>query len=91
MAAFELAEIAGIGFTLGSDDIGFLFGEDQARYLVACNFDQAEALMVNADKSGVPIEHVGRFGGENATIGNSSTPMSALSKQYRTAFGQIFS
>lgn len=91
VAAFELAEIAGIGFTLGSDDIGFLFGEDQARYLVACNFDQAEALMVNADKSGVPIEHVGRFGGENATIGNSSTPMSALSKQYRTAFGQIFS
>ena len=90
MAAFELAEIAGIGFELESDDMGFLFGEDQARYLIACNFDQAKSLMVNADEAGVPIEHVGRFGGEDAIIGIASTPMSTLSKQYRTAFGRIF-
>jgi phosphoribosylformylglycinamidine synthase subunit PurL len=34
---------------------GALFGEDQARYLVACSFDQAEALMAAAGAAGVPL------------------------------------
>ena len=48
LAAFEMAEAGGIGVTLDAHDTPTLFGEDQARYLVACDFDQAEALMVAA-------------------------------------------
>ncbi len=36
LAAFEMAEAAGLGVTLDAGDTGALFGEDQARYLVAC-------------------------------------------------------
>ena len=59
LAAFELAEAAGVGVCLDDASTEFLFGEDQARYLVACNFDQAEALMIAAGQAGVPLD----FGG----------------------------
>ncbi|MEO0785973.1 MAG: pyruvate, phosphate dikinase, partial [Pseudomonadota bacterium] len=36
-----VAEAAGVGVTLTAHDPGELFGEDQARYLIACSFDKA--------------------------------------------------
>ena len=86
LAAFELAETAGVGVTLDASDTPTLFGEDQARYLIACNFDQAEALMVAASSAGVPIESVGRFGGDVVSFGGSSAPLTELSAVFRSAF-----
>ncbi len=86
LAAFELAEAAGIGVTLDSSDMGMLFGEDQARYLVACNFDQAEALMIAAGRAGVPVASVGRFGGDMVRFDRSSAPLAELSGLFRSAF-----
>ncbi|KPQ08571.1 MAG: phosphoribosylformylglycinamidine synthase subunit PurL [Rhodobacteraceae bacterium HLUCCA12] len=88
LAAFEMAEAAGIGVTLDSNDTPTLFGEDQARYLVACGFDQAEALMVAAGRAGVPVQTVGRFGGAAVRMGDSEAALSALSALYRGAFVQ---
>ena len=53
LAAFELAQATNVGVTLDVGDTPTLFGEDQARYLVACNFDKAEALMMAAGAAGV--------------------------------------
>jgi phosphoribosylformylglycinamidine synthase II len=86
LAAFELAEAAGLGVILDSADQATLFGEDQARYLVACNFDQAEALMIAAGQARVPIAHVGRIGGDTVWLGRSSAPMEEMSALYRSAF-----
>jgi phosphoribosylformylglycinamidine synthase II len=86
LAAFEMAEAAGMGVTLESGQIDELFGEDQARYLVACNFDQAEALMVAAGQAGVVLATVGRFGGEMVQFGTDSAELSELSALYRSAF-----
>ncbi len=86
LAAFEMAEAAGIGVTLDAGDIPALFGEDQARYLIAAGFDQAEALMTAAGKAGVPLAVVGRFGGDVVSFGNDSAPLADLSRLYRTAF-----
>jgi len=86
LAAFEMAEGAGLGVTLDQGETGFLFGEDQARYLVACGFDQAEALMVAARAAGVPVVTVGKFGGENVSFGGASAPLAELSALYRSAF-----
>ncbi len=88
LAAFEMAEAAGVGVSLDSDDTATLFGEDQGRYLIACNFDAAEALMVEAGKAGVTLETVGRFGGEAVSFGNASAPLAALSATYRNSFAQ---
>ncbi|MCW1933415.1 phosphoribosylformylglycinamidine synthase subunit PurL [Pararhodobacter zhoushanensis] len=86
LAAFEMAEAAGMGVSLDEGDSAFLFGEDQARYLVACSFDQAEALMVAASAAGVPMNTVGKFGGDTVSMGASSAPLAELSARYRSAF-----
>ncbi|NRB34871.1 MAG: phosphoribosylformylglycinamidine synthase subunit PurL [Rhodobacteraceae bacterium] len=86
LAAFELAEAAGVGVQIDDGDMAHLFGEDQARYLVACNFDQAEGLMIAAGQAGVPIVSVGRFTGDSVKLGQSDAPLAELSALYRSAF-----
>ncbi|PTW51725.1 phosphoribosylformylglycinamidine synthase subunit PurL [Rhodovulum kholense] len=86
LAAFELAQAGGIGVTLDAADTPTLFGEDQARYLVAAGFDAAEALMVAAAKAGVPLAAVGRFGGDQVSFGGVSAPLADLTALYRSAF-----
>ncbi|HBB84617.1 MAG TPA: phosphoribosylformylglycinamidine synthase subunit PurL, partial [Sulfitobacter sp.] len=53
LAAFELAETAGIGVEIESDDTATLFGEDQARYLVACTAEAAETLIAAGKEADV--------------------------------------
>ena len=86
LAAFEMAEEAGIGLRLISDDIGQLFGEDQARYLVACDASGAAALLEQADKAGIPAASVGSFGGSAVQLGDDAADLSDLSSLYRGAF-----
>ena len=86
LAAFELAEASNVGVWLDSDDTPTLFGEDQARYLIACNFDQAEGLMLAAAQAGVPLHSVGKFTGDTVWMGNCSAPLSELSEVYRSSF-----
>ncbi|WP_386625924.1 phosphoribosylformylglycinamidine synthase subunit PurL [Sulfitobacter geojensis] len=90
LAAFELAEGAGVGITLDAADTPTLFGEDQARYLIACNFDQAEALMIAATAAGLTMETVGKFGGSDVTMGGVSAPLSELSAVFRATFEGTF-
>lgn len=90
LAAFELAEGSGLGVQLDSSDTPELFGEDQARYLVACSFDMAEALMIAAGQEGLPIQTVGRFGGTAVRFGSSEASLEDLSQIYRTSFAGVF-
>ena len=86
LAAFELAEAAGVGVVLDTDDTATLFGEDQGRYLVACGFDRAEALMTAAAQAGVQVASVGRFTGAAVRAGSSEAPLDDLTALYRSAF-----
>jgi phosphoribosylformylglycinamidine synthase len=90
LAAFEMAEAAGVGVHLDAGDMGTLFSEDQGRYLIACNFDQAEALMIAAGRAGVPLISVGRFTGDTVRLGRAEAPLAELSALYRGAFGAAF-
>ncbi len=90
LAAFEMAEASGLGVTLDTGDLATLFGEDQARYLLACSFDQAEALMVAAGQAGVPIAVVGRFGGTKVRFGDDSAELAGLSALYRGTYTRVF-
>jgi len=86
LAAFELAEGAGVGLHLDDAPTEILFGEDQARYLVACNFDQAEALMSAAGQTGVTVTSVGRFTGDTVRIGGSEALLADLAATFRASF-----
>ncbi|SFQ95790.1 phosphoribosylformylglycinamidine synthase subunit PurL [Poseidonocella sedimentorum] len=91
LAAFELAEGSGIGLTLDTDDTATLFGEDQGRYLIACNFDQAEWLMIAAGQAGVPLTSIGKVGGDAISFGSVSAPLHELAATYRGAFAEQLS
>ena len=86
LAAFEMAEEAGVGVSLDTNNTAELFGEDQARYLVACNFDQAEALMAAAGNAGVLVSCVGSFSGTRVQFGKSQADLAELSKIFRSSF-----
>lgn len=86
LAAFELAEEDGFGLTLDSSDIGQLFGEEQARYLIACPEGSAKDLEKAAEEFSLPLHQVGRIGGDQVTLGDDSAPLAQLSALYRSAF-----
>lgn len=86
LAAFEMAEAAGVGVTVDASDTPTLFGEDQGRYLIACSFDKAEALMIAAGQAGVTLQTVGKFGGTDVSFGGSSAPLAELTETFRSSF-----
>ena len=88
LAAFEMAEAANLGLTLNASDIAQLFGEDQARYLLAVSPQAAATLEAAALTTGVPLTRVGSFGGASVTLGTDTAPLIDLSTLYRTAFAK---
>ena len=68
VAVAEMAITGGVGADLaGADDPAWLFGEDQARYVLAVAEEQAEAIVAEAAFAGVPAARVGRCGGASLT------------------------
>ncbi|MDA7592317.1 phosphoribosylformylglycinamidine synthase subunit PurL [Rhodobacteraceae bacterium] len=90
LAAFELAHRSEIGFEIYEESTAFLFGEDQARYLIACEFDQAESLFVEAGKQNILIQTVGSFKGDTIIFGNSKSDMASLSSVFTDTFKNLF-
>ncbi|MBF9029722.1 phosphoribosylformylglycinamidine synthase subunit PurL [Rhodobacterales bacterium HKCCE3408] len=90
LAAFEMAAAAGVGLRVENDDSAFLFGEDQARYIVACGYDAAEWLMIEAGKASVPVATVGQFGGDTLRFGRSEAPLGELVDLWRGTFAGTF-
>ena len=90
LAAFELADGARLGVTLADGAIDALFGEDQARYLVAADAAGARAIEEGAREAGVPVARVGRFGGDRVVLGDESAPLRELSALYRGVFAATF-
>ena len=90
LAAFELAHRSEIGFEIYEESTAFLFGEDQARYLIACEFDQAESLFVEAGKQNIPIQTVGSFKGDTIIFGNSKSDIASLSSFFTDTFKNLF-
>ncbi len=88
LAAFEMADAAGIGLKLAAGDTATLFGEDQARYLVALTPFKASKLLAHAAEQGVPAARVGSFGGSLVKLGAESAPLAELSALYRGAFAK---
>ncbi|MBR9825768.1 MAG: phosphoribosylformylglycinamidine synthase subunit PurL [Alphaproteobacteria bacterium] len=73
-AAADMALASGTGIKLAHEaetDVpmhGFLFGEDQARYLVAAKKDDAIALIQDAKAEDIPLQVVGLAGGTSVSV-----------------------
>jgi phosphoribosylformylglycinamidine synthase len=73
VAVAEMAMAGRIGADIdlpaGLDGAGFLFGEDQARYLVTVT--DADAVIERARVAGVPVLRLGTTGGTSLTVGGT--------------------
>ena len=90
LAAFELAYHSNVGFEIYEENTEFLFSEDQARYLLACNFDQAESLFIEAGQHNIPVQTVGSFRGDSIAFGRSSLDLAQLSAFFNDTFENLF-
>ncbi|APF38889.1 phosphoribosylformylglycinamidine synthase II [Chelatococcus daeguensis] len=73
VALAEMAMASGIGCAVDTVSEGlsahaFLFGEDQARYVLAVPAHEAEAVLASAAEAGVPALRLGLTGGEALTL-----------------------
>ena len=89
-ASAEMAMASGTGIQLAlQGDVplhGLLFGEDQARYLIAATPSQAESVRAAAEEAGVPLTVIGLAGGDALTInGEASVSIEDL-KRVNAAF-----
>jgi phosphoribosylformylglycinamidine synthase len=79
VAVAEMAMAGGIGASLETDaSIPFLFGEDQARYVLAVKEDEADAILADAQLAGVPARELGRTGGGALSLGADSIDIAQL-------------
>ncbi len=68
--------------------IPFLFGEDQARYLMAASPDESARILSDAKSAQVPARSIGRTGGSSFTISGKSTAIAALKAAHEGWFPQ---
>lgn len=78
VAVAEMAMSGGIGARLNAPegkglDYGWLFGEDQGRYLVTCPAETAKGLIAEAATAEVPILQLGETGGTRLILPSGHT------------------
>jgi len=74
----------GIGASIGlaglPDAIPFWFGEDQARYVMAAPFTEAEKIVAEATAAGITVAELGQTGGDAITLDDKDSVKVALLK-----------
>ncbi|WP_185982766.1 phosphoribosylformylglycinamidine synthase subunit PurL [Aureimonas mangrovi] len=69
-----------------------LFGEDQARYVIAVSADAADAVLASAKDSGVEIRRLGMAGGERFVVeGAIDLPLAELTIAHESWFPDFMS
>jgi len=87
VAVAEMAMAGGIGASLTSQHtIPFLFGEDQARYVLAAPAHDAESLVAEAKLAGISAASIGTTGGAKLNVGGHGIAISDLKRAHESWF-----
>jgi phosphoribosylformylglycinamidine synthase len=93
LAAAEMALAGDTGVTIDADpdltEAEWFFGEDQARYLVACRPDGVADLLDIGARADVPVRRIGTVGGEILRLGRSEAPLRDLRSAYDTGLTKM--
>jgi phosphoribosylformylglycinamidine synthase len=96
VAIAEMAMPRGIGAKIGlaglPQPIPFWFGEDQARYLIAAPFAEAEKIVEEARAAYITVAELGKTGGDSLTLdGKDSIKIAALKDGFEGWFPNYMS
>lgn len=89
IAAADMALAADLGVTIEGEGAGWFFGEDQARYLVACDATKADALVALLAGQDVPAAKVGTVGGDALTLGADVIPLTSIREVFDTGLIKV--
>ena len=82
VALAEMALAGSVGATVElteeAPSHAWLFGEDQARYLLAVTPADADVVLVRAGEIGVPCRRIGTTGGDALVLGDAAVSLAAL-------------
>jgi phosphoribosylformylglycinamidine synthase len=81
----------GIGASVGlaglPEAIPFWFGEDQARYVIAAPFSEAEKIVEEARAAYIPVAELGKTGGDTLTLDDrASVKIASLKDGFESWF-----
>ena len=87
LAEMSIASRIGAKVAAGANAIPFLYGEDQARYLVVVPAAQADAILAEAKKAGIAAALLGRTGGDKIAVeGTGEVAVAALARAHEGWF-----
>jgi phosphoribosylformylglycinamidine synthase II len=90
VALAEMAMAGGIGASVGhaeiADAVPFWFGEDQARYLIAAPFAEAEKIVAEARAAYIYVAELGKTGGDALILDDKDSVTLALLKKTHEAW-----
>ncbi|MCB1353763.1 MAG: phosphoribosylformylglycinamidine synthase subunit PurL [Rhodobacteraceae bacterium] len=93
VAAAEMALASGVGISIAESPTvtptGWFFGEDQARYLVACRPEDAAALEAAAQDTGVPLTRLGKAGGAEIRLGDAGVALEVIAERHGRALANL--
>ena len=89
IAAADMALAANLGVTIDGEGAGWFFGEDQARYLVACDANKADTLVALFEAQDVPAAKVGSVGGDALTLGTDIIPLTSIREVFDTGLTKV--
>ncbi len=93
VGAAEMALAGGCAFELETDQslspVEWFFGEDQARYILACPESNFPALAALAGDAGVSVRIRGRFGGNTLHLGASTLPLEELRQAHESGLTKL--
>ena len=95
-AIAEMALAGNIGASVGqaeiADAVAFWFGEDQARYVIAAPFSEAEKIVAEARAAYIFVAELGKTGGDGITIDDKdSIKISKLRAGHESWFPRFMS
>ena len=95
VAIAEMAMPRGIGASIGlaglPDAIPFWFGEDQARYVIAAPFAEAEKIVAEARAAFITVAELGKTGGDAITLDDKdSVTVAALKAGFEGWFPELY-
>jgi len=93
VAVAEMAMAAGIGAQVAMPariPLAWLFGEDQARYLISATPDEASRIVADARQAGIPAERIGVTGGKALIFaGEPPIEIAALRRAHESFFPSL--
>ncbi|HRO10577.1 phosphoribosylformylglycinamidine synthase subunit PurL, partial [Amaricoccus sp.] len=93
LAAVEMALAGVLGVEVVADDLldatRWFFGEDQARYLIACAPEAVADLMGRARDALVPLRDVGWFGGDEIRLGAGRVALAAVAAAHASGLPRL--